>query len=161
MDPRFRIDHPKYLKSLDDLPFYLLHRMRDFYDKTMILTFVGGILKPWRWDDSWGHPSDQTQVIAVGDPSMFRIPIQTQTPYHGYVVKSPVHDAFFSEWSPKALPEHVTILPMIVDGNVTGLVLGVVKQNKVSRIRLEDVESIAKEAGQLLIGLPNKVSNAA
>jgi hypothetical protein len=161
MDPRFKIDHPKYLKSMDDLPYYLLHRLRDLYDKTMILTFTGGILKPWRWDDSWGHSNNQTQIISVEDASMFRIPIQTKTPYHGHIVKSPVHDLFLAEWCPKVPPEHVTVLPMIVNEHVTGLILGVVKKNKVSRIRLEDVESIATEAGHLMMTLPSRVSNAA
>jgi hypothetical protein len=78
-------------------------------------------LQPWKWDNS--AKADKVTALELNSPSLFRIATRTMRPYHGYVVDNPVHQAFFSAWGFKALPKHVTGIPIISNKTLRGFVL--------------------------------------
>lgn len=144
------IKNANEVKTLVDIPYYALGKMREHFDKTMILMFMKGQLSVWRWDERWNYRQGQSQAVDLTQRSLFKIVFDTKLPYHGYIVSSPVNDAFFKTWNLGALPEHITVTPLNVNNKLLGMFLGVTTKAKSARVKLEDIENITNESARLI-----------
>lgn len=125
---------------------WLFSELKSHYQQSMILILNGDELKPWKWENSWTPKSKAAfNPFNPDQPGLFRIIKRTKQPYHGYVVDSPLNKEFFKLWGFDNFPEHVTALPMIVEGHLTGIVLCLGDESSASDRALMDAEKIVTE----------------
>ena len=139
------IDENTASRSLEDTAKFALSRMREHFERAMLLTLTRGVLKPWRWDEKWLKDSKKRLEIDLSTPSMFRIVSDSQCPYHGHAVANPINDSFFLTWTQGRPPEHITILPLKKEDQLLGMLVGTCDKNKGKKMHLEDLEVIANQ----------------
>ena len=132
-------------------PKIILSDLSNYFEKSMILLFNDGELKPWKWTSNWQQDNTRSMTVDLKMPSVFRIVNESKQPYHGYVVPNTVNDAFFTTWNQGTYPEYLTILPMVVENNLFGMLLGTTTKLRGERIKLYRLLDQAKEIGQRLI----------
>jgi hypothetical protein len=66
---------------------------------------------------------NHTDVFScrMDEPSLFRVCLKSQMPYHGYLVSSPVYDRLYKALKSQ-MPDHVTVMPLMDPQGVTALV---------------------------------------
>lgn len=110
-------------------------------------------------------PEDSTNITVTPTShdlqadSFIKIVAQTQKPYHGHVVKTLNTDKFFKEVNGGHLPENVTAIPLIKDGDVIGVILGWGPLATYNMQTLRELENIVQNLGAELGFTP--VENAA
>ena len=115
----------------------ILKSSSELFDQNMILLVKNAILRPWRWDKSWTKQSSTQTMIILNKPSIFQIVYKTKQKYHGYVVVNDINDAFFKTWNEGRYPEHVTILPLIKNKSIKGMLLGATSTKKGELLSLD------------------------
>lgn len=111
------LDAPESLescKNLDEAFAWAFEQSKAQFDKSMVLKIEADNFRGWKWDKNWRKQS--AKRYPLDKPSVFRITFKSKLPYHGFVAKSDVNRDFFSDWGFQELPEHVTAIPIIVDG---------------------------------------------
>jgi len=118
-------------------------KMADLFEKSVMLIFQGGELRPWRWTASVGRDQkNKASKISLETPSIFRIVFRTRLPYHGYVVGNPINSAFFAEMNAGEVPPHVTIMPVMIQDQIAGMLMGISNAPVDLRTSLRQMEHI-------------------
>lgn len=135
--------------NYEDLAGSVLGRvLKAKYDVGMILLFQNGQLKPWKWTELMHSvKGENTDPIDLNPASIFRIVFRTCLPYHGYVVPNPVNTAYFNAFFRGVTPKHVTIMPVLINKKVAGMILGLANHEMDLRKSLGEMEIIAAEFG--------------
>lgn len=128
----------------------VFQRMKEHYEQCMVLTFTDERLVPSYWDSTWTLAMNAPPAIDHQPASVFRIVIDSKGPYHGYVAPNPVNDAFFQAWNKAKYPEHLTVVPIIVQNEVTGMILGTTSRVRGTMVPLGFYQSLANELGSKL-----------
>ena len=116
-----------------------------------MLTFQSGQLRPWRWTGNVSAKSKgKPPTIDLSSPSIFRIVLNSLLPYHGHIVPNAINNAFFAEFNGGRCPAHVTIMPLLVDGQLSGMVLGMTDAEINYKLSLHMMESFAADASKAL-----------
>jgi hypothetical protein len=121
------------------------------FEHSMILLFQGGELKPWRWSNHW-LPTQASQPAAVdlSQPSIFNIVFKTCLPYHGYVVSNSVNGKFFLNWNRGQTPAHITMVPLMVNERIAGMILGAVNSAAPRADRMRNILKVTERVGEEL-----------
>ena len=82
-------------------------------------------LTPWKWNDLLlSIKRNQTDPIDLSTPSLFSIVQRTSKPFHGPVTDSAVSRKFFNDFYRGQKPSHITLVPLIADQKLIGMLLG-------------------------------------
>ena len=95
-------------------------------------------------------PSAQGVAIDLSYPSFLRIVSRTTQSYHGYVVDSPIHREFFRGLGINDLPASVTAAPLMIDGQLWGVLMATGRGDQQSAAALKPIENIAQQLGETL-----------
>lgn len=132
--------------NYNDLGAQVLLRVQKIYQQGMILLFQGGQLKPWKWTDNLAAVnSGNPTPIALEDASIFRIVFRTCLPFHGHVVPNPINDLFFTEFRGGVTPAHVTLMPIMIDQQIGGMVMGLTDAEVDYKNSLRKMETLTHE----------------
>lgn len=123
----------------------VINSMKKHFDQAMILIYQNNVLKALKWDSSWKKEAHAQASIDLKSASIFRIVFDTKFPYHGYVIPNPINDAFFHGWNQGKYPEHVTIVPILENKNIVGMLLGTCTKQAAQKFQVRHIESIAEE----------------
>ncbi|MEK7356702.1 MAG: hypothetical protein AAB250_09645 [Bdellovibrionota bacterium] len=146
----------------DTLAGSALGRVLKTYEVGMILLFQNGQLKPWKWTEMmFSVRGESPDAIDLASASIFRIVFRTCLPYHGYVVASPVNSAFFNAFNRGVLPKHATIMPVLINRKVAGMILGLSGNEIDLRKTLGEMEIVAAEFGSNLDRVKSQQKKAA
>ncbi len=129
----------------------IVRDMNAHFERAMLLLFHNSELKVWKASEGWQQDKSRDTAIDLSYPSIFRIVKETKLPYHGYVVGNQINDAFFTTWTKGSVPEHLTIVPVLYEKNLIGMLLGATSQEKASQISLERIQGLGMEAGLSLV----------
>lgn len=129
----------------------IVRDMNSHFERAMLLLFHNSELKVWKASDGWQQDKTRDTAIDLTFPSIFRIVKETKLPYHGYVVGNQINDAFFTTWTKGTVPEHLTIVPVLYEKNLIGMLLGATSKQKASEISLERIQGLGLEAGLSLV----------
>ncbi len=130
------------------------------FDKTMLLLKMGDQIKPWKWDLNFKAPASGAQGVSLVQPSPFRIVTRTKKPYHGYLVKNDISEKFFKEWNNAQMPEHLTLVPILVDDHVIGMLLSTGKKAADTKENLLRAESLGNEIAEKIKSQPKSLQAA-
>ena len=145
-------DHvPVDASEEERIGYKALSDFSQYFDRVMILQPNQMLLKPSLWQGNWHYNKNSNANIDITMSSIFRIVFTSKKPYHGYVVRNQINDSFFNTFNQGELPDHATIVPVMIDNNLVGMILGFTDQHKADFVNLEDCERIAeKYASELL-----------
>jgi hypothetical protein len=147
-------------RNFEDAAAVALSTIQKTFEYGMILLFRGGELRPWKWAGSFIPTSPQISAINLDKPSVFRIAYRTSLPYHGYVVTSEVNAQFFNEWLSGMLPKHLTLVPILLDGQMAGMILGITNGTIAYKSSLGMMENLAGDLAQTFIRLQARAKAA-
>jgi hypothetical protein len=143
--------------SYEDVTDVAFKKMHGIFQKGMLLIFQSGQLRPWRWTGNIIYAGKgKPNSIALETPSLFRIVYNTCLPYHGYVVASPVSTAFFAEFHGGRAPAHVTLMPIMVNGQVAGMLMGTTEEEVNLKTSLREMESMVSHINQAFTRIRGK-----
>ncbi len=132
--------------TFDQIGAQVLLQVQGGFESGMILLFQGGHLMPWKWSDLMlSVKGEHPDPIQLDDPSVFRIVYRSALPYHGYVVTNPTNQKFFNEFSRGMLPKHMTIMPIMIEKQMCGMLLAISNQDVQLRQSLRMMERLAFE----------------
>ncbi len=120
----------------------VFQEMHLYFNECMVLRIDGEKASPWRWDENFKKRKAEPDPISLVGNSVFRIAYKTHMPYHGYVIGNLTNDAFFNKWH-GSTPEHVSIVPILLEERVVGLILGVANKDVASKASLQLLERVA------------------
>lgn len=117
--------HLDQCTNVDEAGAQALLQTCNTFETGMILLFKDGVLQPWKWTDLMlSVKGDKPDDIDLREPSIFKVVFRTAKPYHGYVVTSTVNQKFFNEFYRGLMPKHATVIPIMIDGRMGGMILG-------------------------------------
>ena len=146
--------------QLDSWVQEIFKEMGQEYKKSMILLKSGDQIKPWKWDANFVHDSTLTHGYPLHHASPFRIALRTQKPYHGYVIQNDLVTKFFSEWNGAQIPTHLTIVPIVIDDHVIGMLLGIGEKTAEAKTCLQMVEKLAGQISKRIKDKPETLKVA-
>lgn len=145
--------NPRHLDqcaTVDEAGAQALLQVCNNYETAMILLFKDGTLQPWKWNDLFlSVKGDKPDNIDLKDPSIFKVVFRTAKPYHGYVVTSPVNQKFFNEFYRGMLPKHASVIPIMIDGRMGGMLLGFTNSKIDYRQSLRLMERLSFDLGRV------------
>jgi hypothetical protein len=116
--------HLDQCSSVDEAGAQALLQACNIFETAMILLFKDGELQPWKWNDLFlSVNGERPDAVDLQEPSIFKVVFRTAKPYHGYVVTSTVNQKFFNEFYRGMLPKHATVIPIMIDGRMGGMLL--------------------------------------
>lgn len=119
--------------------------MQTYYDKCYFLTInANQAVMPQIWSDNV-IVSAQKSPISINQASMFNIVAKTLKPYHGYVVPNEVNDQFFAIWNESSIPDHVTLVPILIKNNLCGYLMGLGPKSAYNKNSLRLVEKLTEQ----------------
>jgi len=132
--------------NLNDLVESALGSLQPTFEHGMFLLVREKSLVPWKWTDLLHSvKGKKVDAINLATPSIFRIPLTTKMPYHGYVTPNNINSAFFNNFHRGMLPKHVTVVPVVKNGEVVGMLLGITNREIDFRESLISTEKLAVE----------------
>lgn len=143
--------------SLDSFMQSIFTEMEYHFEKTMVFLKDGEEMKPWRWDGNFQMNADEGAApagIQLNTPSPWRIVMRTQKPYHGYLTANPINDKFFEAWNNAQPPEHLTLVPVMIEDHVIGMLLGIGLKPSDEKASLQLAEKLATEISQTIRNQP-------
>lgn len=153
--PSVRID-----KSKNELLMKILEQMKTHYQKSMILKADDSNVTPWLWDSGFQTPAASSgHQISLDSASPFRIVARTLMPYHGYVVEGETQEKFFDSWNQSQIPDFLSIVPVIVDDKLVGMLLGIADKNINAKASLILLESLAANFTKALTQEPELLAS--
>jgi len=141
----------KQTKNQDELADLTLSTWLKSFDKSMILLHEENKLSFWRWAGAWEAKFNVGEMIPLNTPSVFKIVVDTQQPYHGHVSPSPVNEHVFKLLLSGQYPEHITVVPVVVSGNVVVLIMGLCSKEKGKKLSLDLLSEHGKAFAENLI----------
>lgn len=95
-------------------------------------------------------PAEMNITIAPTDmtlknDSFLKIVGNTQKPYHGHLIKTPVTEQFFKEMNHGAIPENVTLVPIVKNNEVVGALMGWGSKSTYQMSTLREFEKIVQQ----------------
>ncbi|MES2965905.1 MAG: hypothetical protein V4760_18635 [Bdellovibrionota bacterium] len=142
--------------NYDELASSALGRVLSKFDVGMILLFQNGLLKPWKWTEMmYSVKGDEPDPIDLDHASIFRIVFRTCLPYPGYVVGNPVNTQFFNAFHRGVTAKHATIMPVLINKKVAGMILGLANHEVDLRKTLGEMEVLSAEFGTHLDRVKN------
>ncbi len=149
-------------RSIDEAGSQSLAQVSNIFEVSMILLFRDGSLLPWKWSDLFlSVKGDRPDAIDLDDASIFKIVFKTGKPYHGYVVTNPVNQKFFNEFYRGMLPKHATIVPVMVDSRMAGMILGFTNSKVDYRQSLRLMERLSFDLGRVFTKLRSGMAKSA
>ena len=149
-------------RSIDEAGSQSLAQVSNIFEVSMILLFRDGSLLPWKWSDLFlSVKGDRPDSIDLDDASIFKIVFKTGKPYHGYVVTNPVNQKFFNEFYRGMLPKHATIVPVMVDSRMAGMILGFTNSKVDYRQSLRLMERLSFDLGRVFTKLRSGMAKSA
>lgn len=134
--------------SYDSLGAAAIGHILKNFDQGVVLLFQAGELRPWKWTEQLlSVKGDSPDAIPLEKPSIFRVAYRTCLPYHGYVVENPVNTAFFNAFTRGIMPKHVTIIPVLINGELVGMLMGLASEKVDYKASLIAMEKLASEFG--------------
>lgn len=128
---------------------WAFNEMKKYFDQSMFLKFENNEFTPVHWSDGWQpKPGAETTKVGIDTPNLFRIVVRTKHLYHGKIVPSPSHQVFFQNWGLASLPEMSTAIPIILRGEIKGMLLSVGPQSSIEGQALHHAEKIANRLQQ-------------
>lgn len=109
-----------------------------FFDKSMHLSVAGEKIKITKTHGNW-ESNEKFEFIA-NKPSIFKIALDSQKPYHGYIVSNSTNQEFFDKSNKGILPGHVTVCPVVDSQKVVSLYLGCTTKEKGAALSLTVLE---------------------
>lgn len=147
--------------TIDEAGAQAILQACNIFETAMILLFKDGELQPWKWNDLFlSVKAEKPDSIDLKDPSMFKIVFRTAKPYHGYVVTSTVNQKFFNEFYRGMLPKHATIIPVMIDGRMGGMLLGFTNSKIDYRQSLRLMERLSFDLARVFKMLRGTMSKA-
>jgi hypothetical protein len=137
-----------HAQSFDDVAGTAFKKMGIHFQKSMLLVFHQNQLIPWRWTSKWEYKGAKAPAaIDLAKPSFFRVAFNTLLPYHGYVSPSEVNDIFCQDWYNSEKPKHISVLPITINGNVAGIILGLTDNTDILdyKYSLQFMEELASQ----------------
>lgn len=126
--------------TLAEVANHAFAKFSRYFDRHMILLMKGFELRPNVWAGNWNLKSIKPNAINLDQASIFRIVSRTKLPYHGYTKPSVVNDLFFAEWTNANPPAHVTVVPLIVNDQLIGMIMGATDSSLDAKVALMDAE---------------------
>lgn len=153
--------HLDQCTSVDEAGAQALLQACNTFETCMILLFKDGVLQPWKWTDLMlSVKGDKPDDIDLREPSIFKVVFRTAKPYHGYVVTSTVNQKFFNEFYRGLLPKHATVIPIMIDGRMGGMILGLTNSKIDYRQSLRLMERLGYDLARVFKMLRGSVAKA-
>lgn len=126
----------------------IFSQMKTHFEKSLIFAVdeEGNQARAISWSDGF-KPSNESSV-DLHRASIFRIASSTQKPFHGPISLNDVNEKFFNDWNNGFTPLHATIVPIMHESKLIGLLLGFGEASAYNRQVLQFTEKIAKEFSQ-------------
>lgn len=118
--------------------------LSETYEGVVLFKCEGTEAVPNKWKSSLNLSAEGQRPVSLTTPSLFRIVAKTQLPYHGYVVDSPTHRAFFSSLGLGDLPEAVIAVPLVHDNRLLGIIMAYGDESLKDPQHLETVQRAAE-----------------
>ncbi|MGE0631538.1 MAG: hypothetical protein AB7O96_03975 [Pseudobdellovibrionaceae bacterium] len=123
--PKKPTTRPPSLQSTNPIDL-TMNEMGQMFEKIMILSVAGLKTTPFKWSEHFGKKeSAEPRTFDMSKKGFFRIVKTTHKPFHGYVVTNEANEQFIKEWLNGAVPKHMTIVPVMNDEELQGLLMGV------------------------------------
>lgn len=153
--------HLDQCRSIDEAGAQAIMQACNIFETAMILLFKDGDLLPWKWNDLFlSVHGDKPLPIDLIEPSIFKVVFRTAKPYHGYVVTSEVNQKFFNEFFRGMLPKHATVIPVMIDGRMGGMLLGFTNSKIDYRQSLRLMERLSFDLSRVFKSLRGTMSKA-
>lgn len=153
--------HLDQCRSIDEAGAQAIMQACNIFETAMILLFKDGDLLPWKWNDLFlSVHGDKPVPIDLIEPSIFKVVFRTAKPYHGYVVTSEVNQKFFNEFYRGMLPKHATVIPVMLDGRMGGMLLGFTNSKIDYRQSLRLMERLSFDLSRVFKSLRGTMSKA-
>lgn len=120
--------------------------MKKNFQKSMLLLKKQDTVIPWKWDENFqsSNSNQKKNPISLKQASPFRVVERTQKSYHGYVVPNDLNDQFFADWNGGTHPDHMTIIPIIIDDQIIAMLLGIGDKSADSKTCLLQTEHLSE-----------------
>lgn len=136
-------------QSFEETASLAFLKMQGTYDKACFLIFQGGDLRPWKWTGNYTPAKpEKPKAVDLSEASIFRIVFNTSLPYHGRIVVNEANNTFFDDMDDNRIPKHVTIIPVIVQKQIAGMILGSTNGEINVRNSLLFMESLGSEVSR-------------
>ena len=134
-------------------------QMKTHFEKSLLLAVdtLEKSAKVLLWDDNFQAPPALNEIILT-EPSFFRIATTTQRPYHGMVIQNAINDQFFTEWNDSKIPDHITVVPVVIQDHVVGLLIGFAQAEAFNRNVLQFAEKLAADLSLQIEGAQAKAA---
>ncbi len=153
--------HLDQCRSIDEAGAQAIMQACNLFETGMILLFKDGDLLPWKWNDLFlSVHGDKPAPINLVEPSIFKVVFRTAKPYHGYVVTSEVNQKFFNEFYRGMLPKHATVIPVMIEGRMGGMLLGFTNSKIDYRQSLRLMERLSFDLSRVFKTLRGTMSRA-
>ena len=127
------------------------------FEHAMVLKFEGSLLKPVKWSELLlSTKGDNPDPILLEQPSIFRIAARTSLPYHGYVVPNQTNTLFFNSFNRGLTPKHCTVMPVMIAGRLTAMLVGISNDSVDFKGSLHAMEKLASSFSAQLERLREK-----
>lgn len=135
----------------------LFNKLHSQYEKTMILSFDAEEenFHPHFWDNRFVSGSASHNSVPLKNPSVFKIVSVTQKPFHGPIVVNEINEKFFDNWNQGVMPSHVTIVPLVINGRMAGIVMAIGEKSCNTYSVLKFIENCTQELGNQLSAIIN------
>lgn len=119
------------------------------FEKSLLLLISETQAKALKWSSKI-HPSPQAtdSSYSLKIPSFLRIAAKTGKSYHGYVVESEFAEKFFEDWNESKIPDHLTVAPVEIEGQVVGLLVSLGEKSADTTLALQLAEKVASDVSQ-------------
>ncbi len=153
--------HLDQCSSIDEAGAQALLQASNLFETAMILLFKDGELQPWKWSDLFlSINGEKPAPVELKDPSIFKVVFRTAKPYHGYVVTSTTNQKFFNEFYRGMLPKHATVIPIMIDGRMGGMLLAFTNSKIDYRQSLRLMERLSFDLSRVFKMLRGTMSKA-
>ncbi|WP_413584144.1 hypothetical protein [Bdellovibrio sp. HCB274] len=124
-----------------------LSEMKAHFEKSMILTVdeQESQVTAFAWDENFQDIKDTSLRVPLKTPSIFNIVASTQKPFHGYISLNELNEKFFEQWNQGAIPDHVTITPIVMEEKIVGMLMGFAEKSAYNKASLTLAEKLSSE----------------
>jgi hypothetical protein len=125
----------------------IFDQMKVHFEKAMILSIDKNETKAVvvAWDSGFDGKNKEDSIIPLKTPSMFNIVAATSKPYHGYVSLNDINEKFFETWNHGDIPDHVTIVPILFQEKLVGMLMGFADKSAYNKASLTLAEKLSTQ----------------
>lgn len=148
LDLLFQKNKTQFIEEIQGV----FEKMKSHFPKSMVLSLDAeeSAFKPYQWTNEFKSESENTQLVDLTNPSLFKIVSVSQKSYHGFIVLNEVNERFFEEWNQGALPDHATATPILINNKLAGILIGIGEKSNYSWATLNLMENLTSELNQKL-----------